>query len=357
MSKAKRIAFIDRDGTMVKEPDDFQVDRLDKIELVPGVIPALLRLRDAGFGLVMVSNQDGRGTDSFPEDDFRIPQEFIIDLFGSQGLVFDEIFVCPHFDKDGCACRKPLPGLLGDYFTRVDVDRAGSLMVGDRETDIEFARNISVPGFRVDPEDPDSWNQIVREVLDQPRAATVIRKTKETDIAVTVDLDASDPIEIDTGIGFFDHMLDQIARHGGFSLLLRCKGDLEVDEHHTVEDVALALGEALKTALGDKRGIGRFGFLLPMDETQAQVALDIGGRPYAVFEGDFGRSEVGGLPTEMVPHFFRSLGETLGASIQIKVAGENTHHMVEACFKGTGRALRSALERKGTDLPSTKGTL
>ena len=357
MNNALRIAFVDRDGTMVKEPADQQVDRLDKIELVPGVIPALLRLREAGFRLVMVSNQDGRGTDSFPENDFLQTQNFILDLFASQGLLFDDIFICPHFDSDGCSCRKPLPGLLGDYFERVNVDRDNSLVVGDRDTDIEFARNISVPGFKVDPEDSESWNRIVREVLDQPRTATVIRKTKETDIAVTVDLDTSDPIEIDTGIGFFDHMLDQVARHGGFSLSLSCKGDLEVDEHHTVEDVALALGEALKTALGDKRGIGRFGFLLPMDETQAQIALDIGGRPYAVFEGDFARTEVGGLPTELVPHFFRSLGETLGASIQIKVTGENTHHMVEACFKGVGRALRSALERHGNDLPSTKGSL
>jgi len=357
MNNALRIAFVDRDGTMVKEPADQQVDRLDKIELVPGVIPALLRLREAGFRLVMVSNQDGRGTDSFPENDFLQTQNFILDLFASQGLLFDDIFICPHFDSDGCSCRKPLPGLLGDYFERVNVDRDNSLVVGDRDTDIEFARNISVPGFKVDPEDSESWNRIIREVLDQPRTATVIRKTKETDIAVTVDLDTSDPIEIDTGIGFFDHMLDQVARHGGFSLSLSCKGDLEVDEHHTVEDVALALGEALKTALGDKRGIGRFGFLLPMDETQAQIALDIGGRPYAVFEGDFARTEVGGLPTELVPHFFRSLGETLGASIQIKVTGENTHHMVEACFKGVGRALRSALERHGNDLPSTKGSL
>ncbi len=357
MNKAKRIAFVDRDGTLVKEPDDQQVDRLDKIELVPGVIPAMLQLRDAGFGLVMVSNQDGRGTASFPEDDFQLAQNFIVDLFASQGLIFDEVFICPHFDKDGCNCRKPLPGLLGDYFERVSVDRGNSLVVGDRDTDMEFARNINVPGFKIDPEDPDNWNQIVREVLDRPRAATVIRKTKETDIAVTVDLDAGDPIEINTGIGFFDHMLDQIARHGGFSLLLTCKGDLEVDEHHTVEDVALALGEAIRTALGDKRGIGRFGFLLPMDETQARIALDIGGRPYAVFEGQFARSEVGGLPTELVPHFFRSLGETLGASIQISVSGENTHHMVEACFKGLGRALRMALQRQGNDLPSTKGTL
>jgi len=357
MNAPIRIAFLDRDGTLIIEPEDQQVDRIDKVELVPGVIPALLRLRDAGYHFIMVSNQDGRGTDSFPEDDFRIPQEFTLNLFASQGIKFDEIFICPHFDADKCACRKPLPGLLGDYQQRVNIDRDNSLMVGDRETDLAFARNIGVPGFLVDPTNPNSWNQIVRTVLDKPRTATVERKTKETDISVTIDLDASDPINIDTGIGFYDHMLDQVARHGGFSLQLECKGDLEVDEHHTVEDVALALGQAIREALGDKRGIGRFGFVLPMDETQAQVALDIGGRPYLVFEGEFPRTEVGGLPTELVAHFFRSFGETLGASIQLNVTGENTHHMVEACFKSTGRALRAALERKGDDLPSTKGTL
>jgi imidazoleglycerol-phosphate dehydratase/histidinol-phosphatase len=357
MSTSQRIVFVDRDGTLIIEPADQQVDRLDKVELLAGVIPALLRFKEAGYRFVMVSNQDGRGTDSFPEDDFRIPQDFMVSLFASQGIEFDETFICPHFDSDGCECRKPLPGLLGDFLQRVDVDRANSIMVGDRETDLSFATNIGVKGFLLDPTDPDGWNQIVRAVLDQPRRATVIRKTKETDISVTVDLDASDPINVSTGIGFYDHMLDQIARHGGFSLQLECKGDLEIDEHHTVEDVALALGQAVKEALGDKRGIGRFGFLLPMDETQAQVALDIGGRPYLVFEGEFPRTEVGGLPTELVPHFFRSFGETLGASIQLSVKGENTHHMVEACFKSTGRALRGALERKGTDLPSTKGTL
>lgn len=357
MSKQIRVAFLDRDGTMIIEPEDKQVDSLAKVALVPGVIPALLRLRDAGYRFVMISNQDGRGTDSFPEDDFRIPQDYTLELFASQGIEFDEVFICPHFDRDACDCRKPLPGLLGDYFDRVDVDRKQSLVVGDRETDLGFARNINVPGYLIDPTDADGWNQIVRAVLDKPRRATVTRKTKETDISVTVDLDASDPIEIDTGIGFYDHMLDQVARHGGFAMQLTCRGDLEVDEHHTVEDVALALGQAIKEALGDKRGIGRFGFLLPMDETQAQVALDLGGRPYLVFEGDFPRTEVGGLPTELVPHFFRSLADTLGASIQLSVTGENTHHMVEACFKSTGRALRMALERKGSDLPSTKGTL
>jgi imidazoleglycerol-phosphate dehydratase/histidinol-phosphatase len=357
MNALTRVAFLDRDGTLIIEPEDKQVDSLAKVELVPGVMPALLRLRDAGYRFIMVSNQDGRGTDSFPEDDFRIPQEFTLQLFASQGIEFDEIFICPHFDEDKCECRKPLPGLLGDYMQRVNVDRDNSLMVGDRETDLAFARNIGVPGFLVDPTNANSWDQIAHKVVDKPRTATVERKTKETDISVTVDLDASDPISIDTGIGFYDHMLDQVARHGGFSLQLKCKGDLEIDEHHTVEDVALALGQAVREALGDKRGIGRFGFVLPMDETQAQVALDIGGRPYLVFEGEFPRTEVGGLPTELVPHFFRSFGETLGASIQLNVTGENTHHMVESCFKSTGRALRAALERKGDDLPSTKGTL
>jgi len=357
MSAPLRIAFVDRDGTLIKEPADQQVDRLDKVELVPGVIPALLRLKEAGYRFIMISNQDGRGTDSFPEADFIIPQEFTVQLFASQGISFDEIFICPHFDADGCECRKPLPGLLGNFFDRVNVDRKQSLVVGDRETDLGFARNISVPGFLVDPEDADSWNQIVRQVLDQPRSASINRKTKETDISVTVDLDTSSPIVIDTGIAFYDHMLDQVAKHGGFSLQLSCKGDLEIDEHHTVEDVALALGQALKEALGDKRGIGRFGFVIPMDETQAQVAIDLGGRPFLVFDGDFPRTEVGGMPTELVPHFFRSLSDTLGASIQIEVKGENTHHMVEACFKGTGRALRAALKREGNELPSTKGTL
>jgi imidazoleglycerol-phosphate dehydratase/histidinol-phosphatase len=357
MSALLRIAFVDRDGTLIKEPADQQVDKLDKIELVPGVIPALLRLKEAGYRFIMISNQDGRGTDSFPEADFVVPQDFIVQLFASQGISFDEVFICPHFDADGCECRKPLPGLLGDFFERVDVDRKQSLVVGDRETDLGFARNINVPGYRVNPEDADSWNQIVRQVLDQPRSASVNRKTKETNISVTVDLDTTSPVVIDTGIGFYDHMLDQVAKHGGFSLQLSCKGDLEIDEHHTVEDVALALGQALKEALGDKRGIGRFGFVIPMDETQAQVAIDLGGRPFLVFDGDFPRTEVGGMPTELVQHFFRSLSDTLGASIQIEVKGENTHHMVEACFKGTGRALRAALKREGNELPSTKGTL
>ncbi|MCL4720408.1 MAG: bifunctional histidinol-phosphatase/imidazoleglycerol-phosphate dehydratase HisB [Gammaproteobacteria bacterium] len=357
MSAAPKIAFLDRDGTLIHEPPDEQVDRLDKVSLVPGVIAALTRLRDAGYDFVMVTNQDGLGTASFPEQDFLAAQNFVLELFRSQGIAFREIFVCPHRSDDGCGCRKPDPGILGDFPLRVGFDRERSFVAGDRSTDVALAANLGIRGLRIDPADPAAWSRLVHEVLDQPRVGEVLRETRETRIRVRVDLDAEQPIEVTSGIGFLDHMLDQIARHGGFSLTLSCVGDLQVDEHHTVEDVALALGEALRRALGDKRGIGRYGFVLPMDESQAEVSLDLSGRPYLVFRGKFPRPEVGGLPTELVPHFFRSLADSLGANLHIRVRGENTHHMVEACFKGLGRTLRQALARQGQTLPSTKGML
>jgi imidazoleglycerol-phosphate dehydratase/histidinol-phosphatase len=230
-------------------------------------------------------------------------------------------------------------------------------MVGDRDTDLEFARRLGVRGLRVlrNGSEAESWPAVARALL--ARTATVKRKTRETEIDVTVDLDATEPLALQTGIGFYDHMLEQLAKHGGFALQLTCKGDLHIDEHHTVEDSALALGEALRRALGAKLGIARYGFLLPMDESRVQVAIDLSGRAFAVFEGKFARSEVGGLPTELVPHFFRSLAESLGAAIHVSVTGDNTHHMVEACLKGVGRALRMAIRREGSDLPSTKGVL
>jgi imidazoleglycerol-phosphate dehydratase/histidinol-phosphatase len=237
------------------------------------------------------------------------------------------------------------------------VDRQRSIVIGDRDTDLALAGNIGVRGFKVDADDPGAWDRIVHDILDRPRIATVNRKTRETDIRVTVDLDRPGPAEIETGIGFYDHMLEQISKHGGFALALTCSGDLEVDEHHTVEDTALALGQAMREALGDKRGIGRYGFTVPMDEAQAQVAIDLAGRPYLAFDGSFPREQVGGLPTELVPHFFRSLSEALGAAIHLSVQGDNAHHMVESCFKVTGRALRQALLRDGAELPSTKGQL
>jgi len=354
-----RVLFIDRDGTLVEEPPDEQVDSLQKIRLLPGVIPALLELKRAGYRFVLVSNQDGLGTETFPEPAFREPQDFLRLLFASQGIEFDAEFFCPHRPQDGCECRKPRTGLLDAYLREHPIDPRQSHVIGDRDTDLQLAANLGLQGLRVraDGAEGATWQAVVDSLRNPERAATVVRKTKETDVHVRVNLDRPGPVAIATGIGFYDHMLEQVARHGGFALELTCVGDLEIDEHHTVEDCALALGQALRQALGDKVGIARFGFVLPMDEAQAQVAIDLSGRPYPVFEGTFGRESVGGLPTELVPHFFRSLAETLGAAVHVRVTGENTHHMVEACFKATGRALRQAVRIEGTELPSSKGTL
>jgi imidazoleglycerol-phosphate dehydratase / histidinol-phosphatase len=356
---AARILFIDRDGTLVEEPPDEQVDSLAKIRLLPGVIPALLELKRAGYRFVLVSNQDGLGTHTFPEPSFREPQDFIRALFASQGIEFEAEFFCPHRPVDGCDCRKPKTGMLTNFLRDNPLDPAHSYVIGDRDTDLQLAANLGLQGLRVcaDGTDDATWPAIVQRLLRSGRTATVLRRTKETDIRVRVNLDAAAPVAIATGIGFYDHMLEQVARHGGFALELTCTGDLEIDEHHTVEDCALALGQALRQALGDKVGIARYGFVLPMDEAQAQVAIDLSGRSYAVFEGRFGRESVGGLPTELVPHFFRSLADSLLAAVHVKVDGENSHHMVEACFKATGRALRQAVRIEGTELPSSKGVL
>jgi imidazoleglycerol-phosphate dehydratase/histidinol-phosphatase len=281
----------------------------------------------------------------------------MMDAFSSQGVEFDAVFVCPHRKSDGCDCRKPKTKLVEAFVRDQAVDLDGSVMIGDRETDLEFARNLGIRGLLVRRHGNkwETWPSILRELTE--RRATVRRTTKETDIHVTVNLDTTAPITIATGIGFFDHMLEQIAKHGGFSLELKCHGDLDIDEHHTVEDCALALGETLRMALGDKVGIARYGFVLPMDEAQVRVAIDLSGRAFGVFEGKFAREAVGGLPTELVPHFFRSLAESLKAAIHVTITGENTHHMIEACFKGVGRTLRQAFRRESEELPSTKGVL
>jgi len=357
MSLPIKLLLIDRDGTLVEEPHDNQVDSLAKIRFMPGVFAAMQQLQRAGYRFAMVTNQDGLGTSSFPQADFELPQRFIIDAFASQGLTFDEVFICPHKPADNCACRKPRTLLVDAWLAARNIDAERSAVIGDRDTDMAFAANLGIKGVRVrvDGVADETWPAVVAQLLS--RKATVQRQTRETSIKVEVNLDAEGPIHIATGHAFFDHMLEQLAKHGGFSMQLDCKGDLQVDEHHTVEDCALAIGEVLRRALGDKLGIGRYGFLLAMDEAQAQVAIDLSGRAYAVFEGAFNRNEVGGLATELVPHFFRSLGDSLGAAIHVSVRGENTHHMVEACFKGVGRALRQALRREGNELPSTKGVL
>jgi imidazoleglycerol-phosphate dehydratase/histidinol-phosphatase len=357
MSEAAPTLFIDRDGTMVEEPPDEQVDALDKIRFVPGVFAALSELSRAGYQLVMVSNQDGLGTSRFPQADFERCQDFILRAFASQGIHFQAICICPHLAGDNCDCRKPKAGMLRDWLAAHPLDGERSAVIGDRDSDMQLANNLGIRALRVRREghEGETWPAVVREL--RARRARIRRQTRETSIDVSVELDGDESIEVSTGIGFFDHMLEQLARHGGIGLKLRCQGDLQIDEHHTVEDCALALGAALRQALGSKAGIGRYGFLLAMDEAEAQVAIDLSGRAWFIFEGQFTREQVGALPTELVPHFFRSLADALGCALHLAVRGENTHHMIEASFKGVGRALRPALRREGDTLPSTKGVL
>jgi imidazoleglycerol-phosphate dehydratase/histidinol-phosphatase len=356
---SSRILFIDRDGTLIEEPADYQVDALSKVRLVEGVIPALLELRDSGYRFVMVSNQDGMGSDSFPESQFRECQDFVLSLFQSQGITFDEVFICPHTADDGCECRKPRAGLLTAFLAANDIDLGASAVIGDRKTDLELAERVGVRGFLLEfsGNRQTTWAGIVDALCHADRQAQRRRQTKETNITVAVNLDNDSPISISTGIGFYDHMLEQVAKHGGFSMVVQCDGDLEIDDHHTVEDTAICLGEALREALGNKLGINRYGFVVPMDESEARVSLDLSGRGRFVFEGEFPRESVGELSTEMVQHFFRTLADSLGAALHVHVTGENAHHMVEACFKSVGRALRQAVRQEGNVLPSTKGTL
>ena len=351
-----RILFVDRDGVLIEEPEDFQIDSYEKFRLVDGVVPALLKIRDAGYQFVMVSNQDGLGSADFPTESFEGPQRLLLQILASQGIVFREVLIDPHRPEDGSPDRKPGVGMVMHYLRDRSIDLAGSAMVGDRDTDMQFAANLGVRGFRFGPQAYD-WPAIAHAMVDSPRQSLVERTTRETRVRVELDLDRRADAVVATGLGFFDHMLEQLGKHGGFALSLTCAGDLHIDEHHTVEDCGLALGEAFRRALGDKRGIARYGFVLPMDEAKASATLDFSGRPCFVFDGSFPRERVGDLPTELVPHFFRSFCETAGLNLHLEVRGENAHHMVEACFKAVARALAQAVRREGSELPSTKGVL
>ena len=367
----KKVLFIDRDGTLIEEPDDFQVDSFEKLRLLPGVISCLKRIaQDGQYELVMASNQDGLGTSSFPEDGFLAVQNFLIDLFEREGIVFSDVLIDRSFEHDGLPTRKPGIGMLTKYLDG-SYDLAGSFVIGDRATDVQLAANLGAsaiflrnPNF--DPPDngsialiASSWPDI-RDYLTKPRRVSVRqRRTTETDVAVELNLDGSGEASIDTGIRFFDHMLEQISRHGGVDLTIRATGDLDVDQHHTIEDVAITLGETFNDALGDKRGIARYGFTLPMDDCLAQVALDFGGRNWLVWDAEFKREMIGGMPTEMFVHFFKSFSDHARCNLNIKAEGVNEHHKIEAIFKAFSRAIRMAITREAESniVPSSKGVL
>ena len=351
----RKVIFIDRDGTLLREPADEQIDSLEKVAFVPGTISGLKALTGLGYELVMASNQDGLGTSAFPEETFWPAQNFLLDTLKGEGVMFDDILIDRHFPADNSPCRKPGTGMFGKYLDG-SYDLGASWVIGDRETDLELARNLGCRGLMVGPL---SWEQIVETIRSTERCAVVSRKTRETDISVRVDLDGKGTSAIDTGLKFLDHMLQQLVTHGGIALELTCRGDLEVDEHHTMEDTAIALGDALRQALGDKRGIGRYGFALPMDESRAIVLLDLGGRSELVWDVQFTREYVGDVPTEMFKHFFKSLSSSLQANIYVQARGENNHHLAEGIYKAFARTLKQAAARNvfSYDLPSSKGLL
>ena len=354
-----KILFIDRDGTLIEEPADEQIDSFEKLKFVKGVFRNLAFIREKlDFKFVMVSNQDGLGTDAFPEDTFWPVQNFILQTLEGEGITFDDILIDPHFPEDNAPTRKPNTGLVEKYINNPDCDIANSYVIGDRETDRTFARNIGCKSLILSDEGL-SWNKIAELLFAGERIAEVKRTTKETDIHIKVNLDGTGKCDIATGLGFFDHMLEQIGKHGMMDLMIHTKGDLEVDEHHTIEDTAIALGECILTALGDKRGIERYGYALPMDDCLCSVCLDFGGRPWLVWDAAFKREKIGEMPTEMFLHFFKSLSDAAKMNLNIKAEGENEHHKIEGIFKALARALKMAVRRDiyHYELPSTKGLL
>ncbi|MEJ7778183.1 MAG: bifunctional histidinol-phosphatase/imidazoleglycerol-phosphate dehydratase HisB [Daejeonella sp.] len=363
----KKVLFIDRDGTMIAEPPiDLQVDSLEKLEFLPYAISSLKKLLDFGYELVMVSNQDGRGTSSFPEEDFQKPQQKMLQLLQREGIIFAEIFIDDSFSEANSPNRKPNTGMLTSYLISNLIDLRNSYTIGDRFTDVQLALNMGCKSiFYSDQQheaadlSSNNWIEITNFLTrKKDRKVDFERNTKETKIRLSLNLDGNGEHHIDTGLKFYDHMLDQLAKHSGVDLTLSVHGDLEIDEHHTIEDSAIALGKAFKQALGDKRGIERYGFLLPMDEALVQCAIDFSDRAYFIYEGKFDREYVGDFPTEMFGHWMKSFSEHAGMNLNLKIIdGENTHHMIEASFKALAKSIKQAIKVTGTELPSTKGVL
>ncbi len=376
MSEKKKALFIDRDGTIIVEPADEQVDSLEKLEFVPGVISALASLSGLGYEYVMATNQDGLGTESFPEETFRPVHEKMLKTLAGEGIRFDDMLIDSTFEREGAPTRKPGVGMFGKYLSG-EYDLAASYVIGDRLTDVLLARNLGARAILLRPREvgevqlaeagltevcvlvTDRWCEVAAFLRAENRTATVSRSTRETQITVSIDLDGRMASSISTGIGFFDHMLDQIVHHAGVSLRIEAHGDLQVDEHHTIEDVAIVLGEAIFQALGSKRGMERYGYALPMDESRALVLLDFGGRIDFEWDAEFRRERVGDMPTEMFRHFFKSLAESARCNLHISARGENEHHKIEGIFKAFARAMRMAIARNvfSYELPSSKGVL
>lgn len=362
----KKVLFIDRDGTLVIEPPvDYQLDSLEKLEYYPEVFQQLSRIvREFDYELVMVTNQDGLGTDSFLEEDFWPVQRKIIQAFQNEGIVFSEVLIDRSLPSENLSTRKPRTGMLTHYI-KGDYDLVNSYVIGDRLTDVALAKNLGSKSIYLSKENCTdaelttvSWKDIYRLLKSEGRKALVTRKTSETEIAIAVDLDGSGKCDISTGLDFFDHMLEQLSRHGMMDLSISASGDLNIDEHHTIEDVAITLGDAIYKALGSKKGIERYGFTLPMDDCLAQVALDFGGRPWLVWEADFQRQKIGEMPTEMFMHFFKSFSDSAKCNLNIKAEGNNEHHKIEAIFKAFAKAIKVAVEQtQQFIIPSTKGSL
>lgn len=355
----KRILFIDRDGTLIEEPADEQIDSFDKLVFTKGLFRNLSFIRSKlDFEFVMVSNQDGLGTDSFPEDTFWPVHNFILKTLEGEGIIFDDILIDRHFPEDNAPTRKPNIGLVEKYINNPEYDIANSYVIGDRDTDYQFAKNIGCKALIIGRDGMD-WEKIAEILFAGERTAEVNRCTKETDISVKVNLDGTGHCDISTGLGFFDHMLEQIGKHGMIDLTINTKGDIHVDEHHTIEDTAIALGECINKALGSKRGIERYGYTLPMDDCLCSVALDFGGRPWLVWDATFQREYIGDMPTEMFLHFFKSFSDSARMNLNIRADGNNEHHKIEGIFKALARSLKMAKHRDiyHYELPSTKGIL
>lgn len=355
----KRVLFIDRDGTLIREPEDEQIDSFEKLVFVDGVFRNLGFIRkNLDFEFVMVSNQDGLGTDSFPENTFWPVHNFILQTLKGEGIEFDEQLIDRHFPEDNHPCRKPGTGMLTKYIGNPEYDLANSYVIGDRETDAQLADNLGCKALILG-KDGMKWDKIAELLFAGERIASITRTTHETDITVRLNLDGTGKCDIQTGLGFFDHMLEQIGRHGMMDLYVRCNGDLHVDEHHSIEDTGIVLGECLLKALGDKRGIERYGYCLPMDDCLCQVALDFGGRPWLIWDAEFKREKIGEMPTEMFHHFFKSVSDASKMNLNIKAEGTNEHHKIEGIFKAFARSIKMAVKRDiyHFQLPSTKGAL